>query len=125
MKHLEYQFTIGDKSWTLDIGPLTVDDYIELRNRTGFGVTRLLVAFDDMDPVVLKAMVWMARRKSGEDIAIDDPEMSFTMQDLRLKKVRDDTENAAQGKQAGEEPGPTRAPRAPRAQTSRKTSKSK
>lgn len=119
MKHLEYRFTLGDKAWTLDIGPLTVDDYIELKKVTGYNVARLLAEFDDMNPLVLKAMVWLARRKSGEDIAWEDPEMSFTMADLQLKKLRDDT--APPVSATGGEPVPTKArpARAPRTRTSK------
>ncbi len=124
MKHLEYRFTLGDQAWTLDIGPLTVDDYIELKKVTGYNVARLLAEFDDMNPLVLKAMVWLARRKSGEDIAWEDPEMSFTMADLQIKKLRDDTapnadEEAQTNQGAGPVPTKARPARAPRTRTSK------
>lgn len=91
MKHLEYRYTIGDQSWTLDIAALTVDDYIELKRITGYNVTRLAIEIDDMNPLALKGVIWLARRKSGDDIAWDDPGLSFRMADLNIEVVRDTT----------------------------------
>ena len=124
-KSLENRYTLGDKSWTLDFDKLTVDDYIELKKITGYNVARLVVAYDDWDPLALKAVVWMARRKSGEDIAWDDPAMSFVVTELDIEALRDDTAPEAPGT-SGEKPGPTKAPRAPRPRTPKtRTSRTK
>lgn len=125
MTQLEYRYTLGDQSWRLDFAKLTVDDYIEMKRVTGYGIAKLATEFDGMDPLALKATLWMARRKSGEDIAWDDPEMTFLVADLRIKPLRDDTvvDSGAGGGKGGEEDRPTKAPRAPR--TRSRTSKTK
>lgn len=123
LKHLEYRYTLGDQSWTLDWATLTVDDWIELRRITGYRYATLAGEHDQGDAMALKGMVWMARRKSGEgDLEWSDPSMSFVLTELRREILRDDmTPKAKQGQ--GEEAGPTKAPRAPRTRTPRKTSK--
>lgn len=125
MKRLEYRYTLGDKSWTLDFARLTVDDYIELKKVTGFNVTRLVTEYDDWNPLVLKAVVWMARRKSGEDIAWDDPATSFTLTELDITVLHDDTASDTEpGDESGTEsadakPRPTKARNARQTQTSK------
>lgn len=126
MRNLEYRYTIGDKSWTLDFFSLTVDDYIAVKKVTGYRPGPFAVEVDAMDALALKAALWLARRKSGEDIAWTDPQMSFVVADLKVEVIADDTtsETAAEAK-AGEGSDPTKAPRAPRTRTPRKTSKTK
>lgn len=120
MKRLEYRYTLGDKSWTLDFAKLTVDDYIELKKVTGYNVTRLVTEYDDWNPLVLKAIVWMARRKSGEDITWDDPATSFTLTELDIKVLHDDTTpGEAEAESADKKPDPTKARNPRKTQTSK------
>lgn len=126
MKRLEYRYTLDGKSWTLDFARLTVDDYIELKRVTGYNVTRLVSEYDDWNPLVLKAVVWMARRKSGENLAWDDPATSFTLTELDIKVLHDDTQDtqdteqtATDAEPANENPDPTQARKARKTQTSK------
>lgn len=116
MKHLEYRYTIGGDSWTLDIAALTVDDYIDLKRVTGYNVARLAIEMDDMNPLALKGCIWLARRKSGEDIAFDDEALVFRMADLHIENVRDTTTPDASDA-AGAKPGPTTGPATARTPT--------
>lgn len=115
MAHLEYKLTLGDTSWTVDFGTLTVDDFIELKKVTGYSTVQLAVQFDNRDALALKGLVWFARRKAGEAIQWDAPAMNFVLADLRVTTLHDTTVEA----EGGKKPVPTRARRAPRTQTSK------
>jgi hypothetical protein len=126
MKNLEYRYTIGDTSWTLDFFALTVDDYIAVKKVTGYRPGQFAVEVDAMDALALKAALWLARRKSGEDIAWSDPAMSFVVSALKVEVVADDTTpDTTPEAKAGQGADPTKAPRAPRTRTARKTSATK
>lgn len=127
MKRMDIRCTIDDRSWTLDVAALTVDDYIALKKVAGYRPAEWAVELDRMDAAAVKAAVWLARRQAGEDIAWDDPEMSFKVSGLGIEVLRDTTSSAAadEAESTDVKPGPTRAPRAPRTRTTKKTSKTK
>lgn len=121
-KHLEVKFTLADKSWTLDFASLTVDEYIAAKRVTGYRIPEWLAEYDRFCPLAIKAVVWLARRRTGENLQWDDPEMSFLVSDLRIETVRDTTavEDAPDNGQEAAGAVPTKAPKAaPRTRTSK------
>lgn len=99
-RELAYRYTVGEQSWELDWYDLTIDECAELTRVTGYRYPVLAAEHDQGDALAVKALLWMARRKSGEpDLSFTDDSLRFAMRDFSRERVRDSS-------QAGEESDP-------------------
>ncbi|NUT53680.1 MAG: hypothetical protein HOV94_41285 [Saccharothrix sp.] len=71
------RFVLGDQSWELDLGELTIDDCIALQNLVGRPWGELVLGIDRGDIEAMKLLLWAARRATGETgLPYASPEMS-------------------------------------------------
>lgn len=110
---LDYRFHLGDKSWELDFQAITVDESLELTKITGNRWMQLLSGFDQREPIAVKAFLWLARKKAGEDIEFHSEAMNFVWGEFDaegpLYGSDDDSEVGEQSDNAGEGADPTKA----------------
>lgn len=106
-RSMRIRFIHGDGSWELDLYDLDVDESIALQRLTG-GRTwgDLCASMDLADAEAIKAFYWIARRRAGEDIAYNSPQMRFKWRDFTSQIVKDD---ATAEHQAQPQPEPPRS----------------
>lgn len=120
-RELAYRYTVGEQSWELDWYDLTIDECAELTRLTGYRYPVLAYEHENGDALAVKALLWMARRRSGEsDLDFNDGSLNFAMRDFTRERVRDSAK-------AEQEPDPQEpaAPETAPTSTKQPTSKSK
>lgn len=68
-------FTLDDGTeYEFDQDRLPLAEAIAVKTAAGLGITDFLVGIRNMDPVALKAMVWLVRKRAGEAVRFADVE---------------------------------------------------
>lgn len=79
------RFTVGDRHWLLDGSTIDVDESIAVQKITDRRWVDLCLGFDRGDAEAIKAFLWLARRRAGEDIDYHDPAMRFHWKDFSFQ----------------------------------------
>lgn len=102
MKRLEYRFSVGEESWTVDFATLDVDTWIDLEKATGVKRRQLAGEFAEMSALAAKAAVYLGRRLAGE--RVDWADVHFRLDDFASEQIAIDL--GLQGN--GQAPDPTK-----------------
>lgn len=86
VRQMRATFTIGDRHWSLDLFDLDLDESIALQKLTGRTWADLCVSLDVGDAEAVKAFFWVARRRAGEELAYNSPEMSPKWRDFTFRQ---------------------------------------
>ncbi|PXY25148.1 hypothetical protein BAY59_24285 [Prauserella coralliicola] len=84
---VEYELTVGDKSWRLKMADILIDEWCELEDLTGMDAGELYARFLAGGMRAKKAFVYLARKKSGAEVPWDSPELNFRTGDYSVKDV--------------------------------------
>lgn len=82
------QFSIGDRTWVLDGSTIDIDESIAVQKVTERRWVELCLGFDHGDAEAIKALLWLARRRAGEDIGFHDPAMRFYWKDFSFRYLQ-------------------------------------
>jgi hypothetical protein len=104
-QNIEYEFTIAGRPWRLKMGDILIDEWCELEEIYGSGAVEILAHFYAGSMKARKAMVFLARKRAGEGVAWDSPEMNFRMAEFAMKDITPKRRRPAKVEQA--EPDPT------------------
>ena len=91
-----------DKTYTLDLGSITSREYKTIKSYTGLRIGQFERALynirvDGLDPEVLDALMWMFKKRAGEDAMIGEDDSYRPMDFIsNLTFVADDDEEAAE-----------------------------
>jgi hypothetical protein len=105
---VEYELTVGDKSWRLRMDDILVDEWCELEELSGMDAGELYARFLRIGMRSRKAFVYLARKKAGDGVPWDSPELNFRTGDFSFKDVspRPSRKKPAKGETEAE-PDPT------------------
>lgn len=68
------QFRLNDTEYEFDQDKLPLSEAINVKLATGYGVQAFMHGITEMDPIALRAMVWLAKQRAGEAVRIQDIE---------------------------------------------------
>lgn len=73
--NLEFEFTVGDRSWRLVLSEVTVGEWCELEELSGMDSGELLVRFQNLGIRARKALLYLARKRAGDGVPWDSPQL--------------------------------------------------
>lgn len=65
------RFELNGRRYSFDQDVLSVDEAIDVKRHAGLTIASFLTGMRIGDPDAVKSLVWLARRRAGEDIAYD------------------------------------------------------
>lgn len=85
-------FTLKGERYEFDEEHLPITDAMRIKEATGLTVRGFLTGLREYDPHAVVALVWLAKRRSGERVTFDDVvATNFDMlQDLEMEKPVED-----------------------------------
>lgn len=87
-----------------ELDDVTTKELREIKQQTGMGLRALATGFQDMDPDAFTAVVYIAKRRAGEDISWSD------LDDLRPVKDVEWPDEEDEDHDGGEPDPPTKSP---------------
>jgi hypothetical protein len=72
----EFELTVGDRSWRLSMGAITVGEWCELEELSGMDAAELLARFMTGGMRARRAMLYLARKRAGDPVPWDSPELT-------------------------------------------------
>ncbi|MFN2384139.1 MAG: hypothetical protein ABR559_07745 [Gemmatimonadota bacterium] len=98
------RFTLGGVEHDFDDDALDIEEACEVKRHTGLGVREFILGIRTGDPLALRAMMWLALRRTGETLLFTDVRGDFYAFMASLHRPGD--ESAETGGQA-EDADPT------------------
>lgn len=92
-------FTLDGAEYEFDQNKLALGEAIAVKKSSGLTVKAFQEGLVEMDPEALQAMVWLARRRAGEAVRLQDVEFDVVAfaQSLRVEDPQGDASDPPSG----------------------------
>lgn len=97
---IEYELTVGERSWRLRMGDILVDEWCELEELSGMDAGELYARFLQGGMRARKAFVYLARKRGGDGVPWDSPELNFRIGDFYMRDTTPKPRKNAKGGKA-------------------------
>lgn len=89
MARTEYEFMVGDRTWTLDYHDLTMNEWMAAERATGLHWAALAAAVDARSALGILTFWWLARRREDPTLGFDAPEMRVKATELTMRIIEE------------------------------------
>ncbi len=94
---------LRDQEWVFDV-KMTLAEAFALKQAMGLTPQEFLRGQADMDPSAIQALIWLCRRRAGENIRPDEVDLEFdlfgdefSMEDVSPPTQEDETSSKSDG----------------------------